>query len=99
MKAEYDSIMQNNTWELVDRLKKHKVIGTKWVYKLKFRFNGSLEKHKARLVVKMYAQAEGLDYDETFAPTAQMVTIMTMNFHGCSLQVADLSDGCEVNIF
>ena len=58
MKAKYDSIMRNNTWELVDKLKKRKVISTKWEYKPKFCSNGSLEKHKARLVVKGYAQVE-----------------------------------------
>ena len=52
MWVEYDSIMRNNTWELVDRPKKREVIGTKQVYKLKFRSDGNLEKHKARPVVK-----------------------------------------------
>ena len=46
-----------------------------WVYKLRFRSDGSLEKHKAWLVVKGYAQAEGLNYDETFASTMCMIAI------------------------
>ena len=62
----------------MDRPKKRKVIGLKWVYKLKFRSNGNLEKHKAQLVVKGYAQAEGLNYDETFAPTACTITVKTV---------------------
>ena len=67
--------MRNNTWELVDRPKKRKVINTKWLHKLKFQSDGSLEKQKALLVVKGYTQAKGLNYDETFAPRAHMVTI------------------------
>ena len=50
MQAEYDSIMKNDTWELVDRPAQRKVIGTKWVWKVKHKSDGTLEKFKARLV-------------------------------------------------
>lgn len=49
MQVEYDSIMCNHTWDLVDCPKKCKVIGTKWVHKAKHKFDGSLDKYKARL--------------------------------------------------
>ena len=75
MRTKMEAILKNNTWDLVDRPTKRKVIGTKWVYKLKYKADGTLEKYKARLVVKGYALSEGLDYDETFAPTTRMVTI------------------------
>ena len=78
MKAKYDSIITNNTWDLVDTQKKVKVIGIKWIYKLNFKSDGNLDMHKAWLVVKGHAQSEGLDFDETFAPTTEMVTIRTI---------------------
>ncbi|MCO5567767.1 hypothetical protein L7F22_021462 [Adiantum nelumboides] len=78
MQTEYDSILHNQTWELVDRPKKRKVIGTKWVFKAKFKSDGSLDKYKARLVAKGFAQIEGFDFTDTFAPTARLTTICTM---------------------
>ena len=55
MKVEYNSIMTNRTWDLVDGPTKCKVIGTKWVYKAKYKSDGSLEKYKARLVAQGFA--------------------------------------------
>ncbi|MCO5554453.1 hypothetical protein L7F22_007983 [Adiantum nelumboides] len=75
MQLELDSIEKNCTWELCDLPPGKNVIGTKWVYKLKHRADGSIERYKARLVAKGYAQQEGIDYEETFAPTSRMTTI------------------------
>ncbi|KAG8480908.1 hypothetical protein CXB51_025463 [Gossypium anomalum] len=50
-----DMIQKNQTWDLVERPKK-KVIGVRWVFRAKFNADGSLNKHKARLVVKGYNQ-------------------------------------------
>lgn len=75
MRVEMDSILKNDTWTLVDRPPKRKVIGVKWVYKAKYKSDGTLNKYKARLVAKGYAKAEGIDYEETLAPTSRMTTI------------------------
>jgi hypothetical protein len=75
MRAELEAIVQNNTWEFSELPKDHKAIGLKWVFKVKRDPAGNIVKHKARLVVKGYAQVHGVDYDEVFAPVARMGTV------------------------
>ncbi|WJZ88530.1 hypothetical protein VitviT2T_007819 [Vitis vinifera] len=75
MQEELKMINKNETWQLVERPKNHKVIGVKWVFKTKLNSDGSICKHKARLVVKGYAQHYGVDYQETFALVARYDTI------------------------
>eukprot|EP00253_Pinus_taeda_P029725 PITA_29725 len=55
MQKEYDALIKNDTWKLVDPPLGTKPIGCKWVYKNKYNANGSLDKHKARLVEKKFA--------------------------------------------
>jgi len=75
MKEELHMIEKNNTWQLVDRPQDRKVIGVKWVFKTKFNVDGSINKFKARLVVKGYAQIFGVDYSDTFVSVARLDTI------------------------
>jgi hypothetical protein len=75
MKEELFMIERNKTWELVDQPQNRKVIGVKWVYRTKLNADGSINKHKARLVVKGYAQIFSVDYSDTFAPVARLDTI------------------------
>ncbi|UYV76700.1 hypothetical protein LAZ67_14001823 [Cordylochernes scorpioides] len=71
MEEEFDSLIENKTWELVDPPKNRNIIGTKWVFKTKCNSDGSVERHKARLVAKGYSQQYGIDYEETFAPVVR----------------------------
>jgi len=68
-------IEKNGTWSLVDKPFDKKTIGVKWVFKVKLNANGSINKYKARLVVKGYAQQFGVDFFDTFAPVARLDTI------------------------
>ncbi|KAG7544127.1 GAG-pre-integrase domain [Arabidopsis thaliana x Arabidopsis arenosa] len=75
MNAELESIEKNGTWFLMELPKGAKKIGVKWVYKTKLNEKGEVDKYKARLVAKGYAQREGVDYNEVFAPVARWDTI------------------------
>ena len=90
MQAEYDAIVKNGTWYLADLPPGKKAIGTKWIYKLKRKPDGSIDRYKARLVAKGYAQEKGIDFDETFAPTCRMTTI-------CSICALAANNGWNVH--
>ena len=78
MKEELFMIEKNMAWELFDQPEDRKIIGLKWVFRTKLNVDGSVNKHKARLVVKGYAQIFGVDYFDTFAPVARLDTIMLL---------------------
>ena len=75
MEVEVNSIEWNHTWELIPQPQHRQVIGLKWIFKTKYHADGTLDKRKARLVAKGYSQVEGVDYEETFAPTARYTSI------------------------
>ena len=75
MLLELKLIERNKTWKLANLPANKKAIGVKWVFRTKLNPDGSISKHKARLVVKGYAQNYGIDYTETFAPVARHDTI------------------------
>lgn len=58
----------NKVWILVDLPQGRKAIYNKWVSKLKRKADDSIERYKARLVVKRYTQQEGIDQKEIFTP-------------------------------
>ena len=75
IKTELDSILKNQTWELVDLPSGEKPIGHQWIFKRKYFPDGSIEKYKARLVAKSFSQKQNVDYFDTFAPVTRMTSI------------------------
>jgi hypothetical protein len=78
MDEEMVTLDANATWELVVLSKDKKVIGCKWVYKIKHNADGSVNRYKERLVAKGYAQTYGIDYEKTYNLVAKMTTVKTI---------------------
>ncbi|WVZ52525.1 hypothetical protein U9M48_003573, partial [Paspalum notatum var. saurae] len=74
MAEEIAALERTSTWDLVPTTSHVRPITCKWVYKVKTRSDGSLERYKARLVARGFQQEHGRDYDETFAPVAHVTT-------------------------
>ena len=78
MDKEIEALEVNNTWTLVPLSPGKCSIGCKWVYRVKYLFDGSIERYNAWLVAKGFTQKFGLDYSETFSPVAKSVSIRIM---------------------
>ncbi|KAG8474391.1 hypothetical protein CXB51_033766 [Gossypium anomalum] len=75
VQAEFDALVANSTWCLVPLPPGRKVIGCKWLFKVKKNPDGTIARHKARLVAKGCSQALGCDFKETFSPVVKPATI------------------------
>eukprot|EP00253_Pinus_taeda_P022805 PITA_22805 len=75
MNEEYQSIMKNGVREIVYRPEDKSLVTSKWIYKIKHAADGSIDKYKTRFVARGFSQLEGIDYEETLAPTARYTTI------------------------
>lgn len=74
MKIEIVALEDNETWDMVELPPGKIAIGSKWVYRIKYKADGTIERHKARLVILGNKQIEGTDFKETFAPVVKMTT-------------------------
>jgi hypothetical protein len=75
MDSEFLALLHNKTWHLVPPAPSRNVIDCKWVYKVKHKVDGSIDRYKAQLVAKGFQRRYGIDYDDTFSPMVKLFTI------------------------
>ena len=75
MIEEFQALQNNGTWTLCPRLPHQNIISNKWVYRIKQKSDGTIERFKARLVSKGFDQKNGINYTETFSPVIKPATI------------------------
>ncbi|RVW13910.1 Retrovirus-related Pol polyprotein from transposon TNT 1-94 [Vitis vinifera] len=108
IKSEIDSILQNHTWELVDLPPGCKPLSSKWIFKRKMKVDGSIDKYKARLVIKGYRQTEGLDYFDTYSPVTRInfirmvlaiAALRNLEIHQMDVKTAFLNGDLDEEIY
>jgi hypothetical protein len=67
-----------DVYDVVPRPKGRKIIGSKWVFRIKWGPDSSIQKHKARIVAQGFTQVEGINFDQTFAPVAKFSSLRTV---------------------
>ena len=73
--SELRSLAQHGVWDLVEMPQNRKLVGCKWVFKIKTNAEGKIERYKARLCAKGFTQIYGIDYNQTYAPVASHPTL------------------------
>ena len=96
MQTEYDALLKNKTWDLVPSSPSQNLIGCKWIFRTKYNPDGSIARHKARLVTKGFHQRPDLDYTESFSPVVKpaivRIVLSLAIIYGWSLRQIDINN-------
>lgn len=99
IRKEFEALEGNNTWNIVELPVGKKPIGCKLVYKLKYKVDGSLDRHKPRLVVRGDTQVQGINFHENFSPIVKMSSIKSLIAvaikHHWFLYQLDVNNACS----
>jgi histone deacetylase 1/2 len=75
MQEKFDALQANDTWTLVPHPPGINLVTGEWIYRHSFKFDGSLDRYKARWVFRGFTQCLGINYDETFSHVVKLVTV------------------------
>jgi len=75
MNTEFDALLQNRTWTLIPPTSATNVIGCKWVFLLKRKADGSIDRYRTRLIAKGFHQQPVIDYGETYSLVIKPTTV------------------------
>ena len=105
---EIQSLEQNKTWRLVPLPPHKRALTSRWLMKVKHRADGSIERHKARLVVRGFQQTAGVYYEASFAPVVRLealrailaiVCIQDLEAHQIDVETAFLNETVKEDIY
>jgi hypothetical protein len=105
---EIEAHIENGTWRVTQLPEGRKAIGCRWVFKIKRDTDGKVERYKARLVAKGFAQQQGVDFTDTFAPTARFAALRAIIakaaqedwlLHSVDISTAFLNGNIDAEIF
>ena len=108
MKTEYDSLINNGVFRLVELPEGHNVVDNKWVFKIKRNSDGSVQRYKARLVARGFSQQPGVDFSETFSPVTRYTSVrmllaianqLDLEVHQMDVQTAFLNGKLQEEIY
>jgi hypothetical protein len=108
MNCEFDALLNNQTWCLVSPNSAQNLIGCKWVFRLKRKADGSIERYKAWLIAKGFHGQPGIDYGETFSPIIKPTMVRLFlsiaisagwSVHQINIHNAFLNGNLSVDVF
>jgi hypothetical protein len=109
MEEEFSVLMKYDTWHLIPASQASNIIDCKWVYKMKRKTDGTIDRHKAHLVAKGFKQRYDIDYEDTFSQVVKAATIRLVlsvavshnwwSLHQLDVQNAFLHDVLEEEVY